>query len=159
MCGSWCFLHLLVHFWAAPGRMFSGMIALSWHSRSMAKAASKASPEDAQFFYKWNECSHLWMITRDSPRMPSPREEGSLTRERMKLHEKSDGGWVARYPLYPRDMLGESALCRGAATRDSLLLAPLPTCLLSRPWARCQQRWGYRLTAAFLGFHSPESPF
>lgn len=41
---------LLVPFWAAPGHMFSGMIALSWHSHPMAKAASKASPEDAQFF-------------------------------------------------------------------------------------------------------------
>ena len=130
-------------------------LAFTFHGKGCFQSISRGCP----VFYKWNECSLLWMITRDSLRMPSPREEGSLTRERMKLHEKSDGGWVARYPLYPRDMLGESALCRGAATRDSLLLAPLPTCLLSRPWARCQQRWGYRLTAAFLGFYSPESPF
>ena len=134
---------LLVPFWAAPGRMISGMIALSWRSHPMAKAASKASPEDAQFFTSGMNVLFCERSPETLPECLLPEKRGHWLEKEWNFMRRTMGDewqgthcthgtcWV-KSVLHPPP----ASLCRRAATRDSLLLAPLLTCLLSKHWAR-----------------------
>lgn len=77
-------------------------LAFTSHGKGCFQSISRGCP----VFYKWNECSLLWTITRDSPRMPSPREEGSLTRERMKPSWEEWRGMNGKVPTVPTGYVG-----------------------------------------------------
>ena len=72
---------------------------------------------------------------------------------------------MARYPLYPRDMLGEKCPSpfRSIPLQEGSYEGQPPpcssSCLFTQQTLSSGLRWGPRLIASFLGFHSPESPF